>query len=211
MDRNRTDRLHHLDLDEGELEAVRVLLGVEIDLGSREWRRLQLLELLQNLPIGSQVVCPACGGGGDTRVARQCPGECCQVCGFCMGRRFFCGYELQSSFPPQIGDIDRVVTEYWKSEAGKKATDGTIIPRPSDLTRNPVGVSVAPERALRVTQREARRKKTVDVPLVQEDASLVLYLSAHLPTSADSWPTLNAKLRRHFSGLLSADDFFPDV
>jgi hypothetical protein len=88
------------------------------------WRRGQLLELLARLPLPPlHVACPRCGGDGgrsDGPMALHCPGDCCHVCDFCLGRRFFDPSELQSR-PHAAEDRREQVVAFCRTGRGDEA------------------------------------------------------------------------------------------
>ena len=185
---NRGQRLRSLLVGAERLALLRRLLASEEAATSALWRRLQLLELLDQLPLPTQLIaCPGCGGGGDrTEPRRSCPGECCQVCGFCMGRRFFRPDELLSAPTPFDGTPSSITVTVYKTTRGERAASGYIIPRRADVDESGLAhVRADAGRRLRLAQHSdellSRSSRVASVriihpelPIVEEDALLLL-------------------------------------
>jgi hypothetical protein len=150
------------------------------------WRQLQLLELLDQLPLSDDlIVCPGCEGGGDKpQRSHACPGDCCQVCGFCMGRRFFRGDELRWVSDPFAGTPPSVTVNYFKTDRGEHATCGYI---PQSVAIDEAGLGYVQADARRRFRERSDTNRTharlhaandvrhaYDLPLVAEDALLLL-------------------------------------
>ncbi len=176
MPNTRTDRLRPLDLSADELESL--YDGLLDGVGGLEWRRRQLAEQIVQAPLSPNLVsCPCCGGGGDSREPRGCRGACCQVCAFCMGRRFFGYDELASSSPFVGGTLERIAVEYWRTPKGLLATQSDqLFPAIEFGIGGRPTMTIPPARALGELQRRPFRKKAT-LLLVDEDLELLWTLA----------------------------------
>ena len=95
----------------------------------RSWRRGQLLFHLDRLPLRALVLpCPRCGGAGDRGLADDapgCPGDCCRVCDFCLGYRWFNRGDL---YLKRVG-VDRsddATVSFTKTSTGAKSVEAAV-------------------------------------------------------------------------------------
>lgn len=170
------------------LHALRILLGRSRrdrpSLLAGWWRQLQLIELVEQCPLPTErIACPACGGGGERcgngmTPAGVCPGDCCGICAFCTGRRFFRASELI---------VEGIAQRHGASvSATVSVADGTrerIAGHPRDYRLNADGaasVDVPKTRWLRLPDRLRAEHATirparahVRVPLTEEDARFI--------------------------------------
>jgi hypothetical protein len=193
-----TSRLRSVTVKPTDIELLEKVLIDAPDHEDSVWRRAQLLELVQMLPLPEgSLPCPACGGGGDHRPP-GCPGPCCQVCSFCLGRRFFLLGELQSVTDYDRGD-SAVNARYVKSAEAERATDGFLMPSLLETHGKGVSLIVSPVRALNKGRRHSPSSKCGFL-IVKEDARLLLSLGTLCFKDApkQGWVRLSHRLESAF-------------
>jgi hypothetical protein len=95
----------------------------------RAWRRGQLLFQLDRLPLPALALpCPRCGAAGDRGLADDapgCPGDCCRVCDFCLGYRWFRRAELR--LRRIVADrSDTADVSFSKTSTGTKSVEAAV-------------------------------------------------------------------------------------
>ena len=147
----------------------------------RSWRRGQLLLQLSRLPLRPLIMrCPRCGGAGDRGLPENdagCPGDCCRVCDFCLGYRWFARSELRLE-PTGDPHPNLATVAFKKTTAGQRAIEAAVATQRqmrSSAATNPHDVMRAHASALPHPEYQWEVGRTsAAFPLVRPDVSLVL-------------------------------------
>ena len=154
-----------ISIDDAERRSLLTHLVAETPTMPMRWRHLQLLRLIERLPLPEgATVCSRCEGDGGKNEPAACPGDCCHVCPACMGRRWFAPEELvkQVSVEQRFGETGQGALEIWTQDP-----EGLIDPTVCNRTLGTISLPITRQDITYLLGFIATRSESPDAPVLR--------------------------------------------